>query len=224
MTDFNCSPEAIIFDMDGLLLDSEKLWKIAETELLADRGAQYSDEKHEPLIGMGMSEFIPGLKQTYELDDDLDTLHDELIERIHRIVKAHDTEPQPGAFEIVDYVVAQKLPYAIASSSPLSLIHATIGSQARWDGLFPVRTSAEEVPNGKPAPDVYLLAAERIGVTPEKCLALEDSPNGARAAVAAGMTCFAVPDQSHSHPERFNGVTPHVFASLHDVLKTLKDC
>lgn len=224
MTDYICPPEAVIFDMDGLLVDSEKLWKIAETALLADRGAQYSDEKHEPLIGMGMSDFIPGLKRTYELDDDLDALHDELIERIHKIIAEHDPETQPGALDIVDYVVEKKLPYAIASSSPLSLIHATIGSQPHWEGLFPVRTSAEEVPNGKPAPDVYLLAAERLGVDPTKCLALEDSPNGSRSAVAAGMTCFAVPDPSHSHPERFNGVTPHVFESLHDVLEKLKDC
>ncbi len=223
MTNFPCPPAAIIFDMDGLLVDSERLWKQAETDLLAARGVAYSEEKHAPFIGMGMGEFIPNIKRVYELQDDAAVIKDELIERILVIIQ-QDTQPMPGAFDIVDWVVAQGMPYAVASSSPLKVIGATLGSQSQWDGLFPVRASAEEVPNGKPAPDVYLLAAERLGVDPTQCVALEDSPNGSRAAVAAGMTCFSVPDTSHSQPEAFTGITPHVLGNLHEALARLRGC
>ncbi|MEL7236517.1 MAG: HAD family phosphatase, partial [Chloroflexota bacterium] len=221
MTDYTCPPKAIVFDMDGLLVDSERLWKVAETALLEARGKEYSEAKHAPFIGMGLAQFLPNIKRVYELDDDVATLETELIERIMGIV-ATDTAPQPGAYEIVDWVIEQKIPHGIASSSPLSLIHATIGSQEKWAGGFTVRASAEEVPLGKPAPDVYLLAAERMGVAPTDCMAFEDSPNGARAAVAAGMTCFAVPDLTHTTREAFEGVTPYIFDSLHEVLAILR--
>lgn len=223
MSNFPCPAQAIIFDMDGLLVDSERLWKVAETDLLAARGKAYSDEKHAPFIGMGLQQFIPAIKRVYELDDEVQVLHDELVERIHVIVK-QDTRPQPGAYDIVRWVIDNNIPYAVASSSPLSLIEATIGSQDVWKDAFKVRASAEEVPNGKPAPDVYLLAAERLGVDPTQCIALEDSPNGSKAAVAAGMTCLSVPDLTHSKPEAFVDITPHVLPSLHEALAMIRGC
>ena len=78
-----------------------------------------------------------------------------------------------------------------------------------------VRCSADHVQRGKPAPDVYLRAAEKLNLPPSDCLALEDSPTGARAAVAAGMVCYAVPDPSHTHVNAFEGITPYVFDNLH---------
>lgn len=221
--DFLCPPKAIIFDMDGLLVDSERLWKKAETAMLADRGRVYDDHKHEPFIGMAMPEFLANIREVYELNDTVEALRVELIDRLKAII-AHETLPQPGALEIVDYVITQGIPYGIASSSPLAVIEATVGSQPAWEGAFKVRASADEVENGKPAPDVYLLAAERLGIDPIDCWAFEDSPNGARSAIAAGITCFAVPDPSHATPEKFKGVTPYVFDTLHDVLTKLKSC
>jgi beta-phosphoglucomutase-like phosphatase (HAD superfamily) len=85
-----------------------------------------------------------------------------------------------------------------------------------------VRCSGDDEIQGKPAPYVYLSAARRLGVDPSDCVALEDSPNGSRAAVAAGMTCFAVPDRSHTGPEAFETITPYVFDDLHAVLKALR--
>ena len=128
---------------------------------------------------------------------------------------------QPGAQEVIDYVMAAGIPHCIASSSSMPIIDATLASQG-WDNLFEIRCTAADEPHGKPAPDVYLTAARRLGIDPRDCLALEDSPNGARAAVAAGMTCYAVPDRSHSEPEAFAGITPHVFDSLHQVLEALR--
>ncbi len=222
-THFPCPPAAIIFDMDGLLVDSERLWKVAETDLLAQHGATYSDEKHAPFIGMGLDEFLPSIKRVYELEVSVEALQTELMAQMLQLVKT-DANPQPGAAELIQFVDKHSIPRAIASSSPLDLIHATVGSQDGWDDIFLTRASAGEVQRGKPAPDVYLLAAERLGVPPEQCLALEDSPNGARAAVAAGMTCFAVPDAAHTDPARFDGVTPFVFNSLHEVLERLNGC
>ena len=220
---FPCPPQAIIFDMDGLLVDSEQLWKIAETRILAERGKTYSKELHAPLIGRAVNEFVVGLIERYELDDTPEALARLLEERVLEVI-IQGTRPQPGAVEIVQWVIAQGLPYGIASSSSLEVIHATIGTQRVWDNAFSVRCSASEVAKGKPAPDVYLLAAKRLGVAPEACIALEDSPNGSRAAVAAGMTCFAVPDMSHSHPSAFDDITPFVFTSLYEALKTLQGC
>lgn len=222
-TTIPCPPQAIIFDMDGLLVDSERLWKIAETAMLAERGAVYSEEKHAPFIGMALPQFIPNIKRVYEIDGEVDALISELIDRVIAIIET-DTQPQLGALEMVAFVQQHNIPHAIASSSPMRIINATLHSQAAWKDAFRVRCSADEVPHGKPAPDVYLLAAQRLNVDPRACIALEDSPNGARAAVAAGMTCFAVPDLSHAAPSAFADVTPHVVESLHDVLNQLKGC
>jgi HAD superfamily hydrolase (TIGR01509 family) len=128
---------------------------------------------------------------------------------------------QPGAAELVTYVQEQGIPTAIASSSPISIIDATIEAMG-WGEIFKIRCTADDVALGKPAPDVYLAAAKVLGVDPVHCLALEDSPAGSRAAVAAGMTCYAVPDSSHSAHTAFEDITPHVYDSLHDVLLTLR--
>jgi HAD superfamily hydrolase (TIGR01509 family) len=220
---FPCPPAAIIFDMDGLLVDSERVWQMAETDWLAARGATYSAEKHAPFIGMKLTEFVPNVKRVYELDDDVDTLYNDLIDRMMRRIPT-ETRTQPGALELVEFVQQQGIPYAIASSSPMNIINATVASQPAWADAFTVRCSADEVPNGKPAPDVYLLATERLKVTPSACLALEDSRNGARAAIAAGMACYAVPDLSHAQPDDFAAITPLVADTLHVVLEKLRGC
>ncbi len=212
--------DAIIFDMDGLLVDSETVWHTAETELIESRGHVYTVEAREQIIGMRIDEFLSRLHDIYNFDDSVEALRLELtthmLERIPVEVQAH-----PGAHEIVNWVHDHAIPTAIASSSSIAIIDAILLSQG-WDKLFDVRCTADDEARGKPAPDVYLSAAQRLGVDPTQCLALEDSANGARAAVAAGMTCYAVPDASHSSPTIFADITPHVFTSLHAVLEHLK--
>jgi HAD superfamily hydrolase (TIGR01509 family) len=132
----------------------------------------------------------------------------------------HQVQPRPGARELVDYVTQHNIPRAIASSSPLEVIDAIVLSQG-WGDILQIRCSADHEQHGKPAPDVYLRAAEKLNFPPSDCLALEDSPTGARAAVAAGMVCFAVPDPSHTHVDAFEGITPYVFDSLHAVRAAL---
>ena len=125
--------------------------------------------------------------------------------------------------ELLEYLLARGIPCAIASSSPMPIIDAVVTSQG-WDRFFQTHVCGDDVTHGKPAPDIYLEAARRIGIAPEACLALEDSPNGSRAAVAAGMVTIAVPDLSHTSHAAFEAITPYVFDSLHEVQAALELC
>jgi sugar-phosphatase len=213
--------EAIIFDMDGLLVDSETIWNVAETEMFEAHGFSYTAEVRALIVGLRLDEMMTKMKTVYDLPQTETELATELTDRMIEIIPKN-VKPQPGAHELIQYVAERDFTRAIASSSPMSIIDAILDSQG-WGDVFPRRFSADDDMRGKPAPDVYLRAAAGLGANPANCLALEDSPNGARAAVAAGMTCFAVPDRSHSTPEAFADITPHVFTTLHEVLVRLKN-
>ncbi len=212
--------EAIIFDMDGLLVDSETVWEEAENAALVAHGVTPDPAVRSQLVGLRNDVFLARMIEIYRMDVSIQVLHDDVIGRmlqlIPRIVK-----PQPGAREILRYVAENGIRTAIASNSPTVIVEATVKSQG-WESIFTTRCSADLVQHGKPAPDIYLKVADLLGVSPAACLALEDSANGARAAVAAGMTTFAVPDFSHTQLEAFEGVTPHVYESLHSVLAFLR--
>lgn len=216
MTDF----KAIIFDLDGLLVDSEIIWAEAEVRLLGVRGKGYSETTpRDEFIGLRIDEFLDRLCAAFNIDESRESLYDELVDDMLQLVPDKVVQ-KPGAKEILDYVRLHNIPCAIASSSPQSIIEAVVETQG-WGDIVQVRLSAELVGRGKPAPDVYVEAARRLGIPPADCLALEDSPNGARSAVAAGMTCYAVPDLFHSPATVFEGITPYVFDSLHTVLAQL---
>lgn len=212
-------PAAIIFDMDGTLVESENVWEIAEADLFRARGLQYTDEARQQVIGLRLDEFFQKLIKIYGLNESVEVLSQELIERMTALIPTQ-VKPKPGAQALIEHAASLRIPYCIASSSPMSIIEAVVQSQG-WQTLIPNLYTADDVARGKPAPDVYLYAAEQLGVNPTACLALEDSPNGARAAVAAGMTCYVVPD-FHSKRDAFAAITPHVFDSLHDVLALLE--
>lgn len=220
MSDF--CPQAVIFDMDGLLVDSEPVWMTAENAMLLERGKRLDDETHSTFIGLRMRDFWEGMARAYELTDEIDDLCTEVVTRMTTLIP-EQVAARPGARELLEYLYARGVPCAIASSSPMEIIDATVIAQG-WDAYFQTHVSGNDVPEGKPAPDIYLEAARRLGVQPADCLALEDSTTGARAAVAAGMLCYAVPDLSHTTIAKFAQVTPHVYDSLHDVLLTLEHC
>lgn len=212
--------DAVIFDMDGTLVDSEVVWDRAETELFAIRGIDYNETIRQQVIGLRLDEFFERLIAMLNLSASVPELVAELDQRMLALIPTQ-VQAKPYANDLIHYVAQQQIPYCIASSSPMSIINAVVNAQG-WDTLISLRFTADSVARGKPAPDVYLYAAEQLGVNPANCLALEDSPNGARAAVAAGMTCYAIPD-FHSKPEAFYGITPHVFNTLADVLRVLQD-
>lgn len=205
--------------MDGTLVDSEVTWNEAETEMFAARGIAYTQEIRANIIGLRVDEMMVKLKGMLGLPETVEHLVDELNTRMLAIIPTK-VVVKPGAEELVQYTADANIPRAIASSSSMAIINAVVAAMG-WEDAIPQRFSADDDARGKPAPDVYLRAAQTMRLDPADCLAIEDSPNGARAAVAAGMTCFAVPDLSHSTPEAFAGITPHVFADLHEVLKVL---
>lgn len=211
---------AIIFDMDGTLVDSETVWHMVETEFFQDRGIDYTNDVRDLIIGLRLDEMFTRLRTHYNMEETVEALMRDLetrmIQRIPTTVKA-----KIGAQAIIDYAAREGIPYCIASSSSMAIIEATVHSQG-WRELIAHLYTADSVPNGKPAPDVYLYAARELDVSPADCLAIEDSVNGAKAAVAAGMTCYAVPD-FHTDPEKLRAVTPYVFNSLEEVLAKLQE-
>jgi len=184
------APRALVFDMDGLLVDSEPLWHHAEREFAAARGGVWTDEMALACTGHGISRVvhIMGEKLGVAVDEarDVRELEDRFLEHVDTVsLKFY-------AREFLDDVKG-KLPLGLASSSPRRLIDATLKRFGLTD-YFQVTVSGQEVANAKPAPDVYLRAAEKLGAAPEECLALEDSKNGVKAARAAKMIVIAVPE------------------------------
>ncbi len=220
MTNRSIPFEGVIFDMDGLLVDSERIWHLAETDFVAARGEVYTDDVRESIIGTRLDAMMKIVKEHYGFEEPAEDLIADLVDRMVTLIP-NEVAAQPGAQEMIDFVRETGLPFGLASSSAMVIIEATLKAQG-WMDIFVNRYTADDDALGKPHPDVYLRAAREIGVDPAHCLALEDSPTGARAAVAAGMTCFAVPDPTHATPEAFAGITPHVFGSLHEVISHLK--
>ncbi|MBL8152889.1 MAG: HAD family phosphatase [Anaerolineae bacterium] len=212
--------KAIIFDMDGLLVDSEIVWFEAETATFAGHGVTLDPEVRNRFTGLRNDEFIDGLIQHYGLASERLSMQREVLDRMQALIP-EKVQPKPGAAELIEYIKANQIPTAIASSSPERMIDTVVESHG-WADVFRIRCSAEGLPRGKPAPDVYLLTAETLGIAPQHCLALEDSANGAKAAIAAGMTCYVVPDLSHSRVSDFEGVVEELFDSLHTVLYRLR--
>jgi mannitol-1-/sugar-/sorbitol-6-/2-deoxyglucose-6-phosphatase len=212
--------KAILFDMDGLLVDSERVWQMAEHQMMTDRGYHFTDEQRAAIVGLRVDEFMARVKEMFNLPETPQALADELNERMLALIP-QEVRPMIGAAQLIAWVQQHDIPRAIVSNSSHSIINATVKAQG-WDAVFSVRCSGDDETHGKPAPDVYLTGARRLGFAPSECVALEDSVNGSRAAVAAGMVCYAVPDRSHAHAGQFAAITPHVFDDLTQVLPRLQ--
>ena len=184
--------------MDGLLIDTEPAWRAAESAVFAGLGVSLSDSDLLDSTGQPIEDLIP-LWRRRELADaglaDAGLTDAEVAGRVTDQVIAHvmaEGEPMPGVTSAIALFERYGLPLAIASSSPRRLIDA-VCVRLGLAGID-VRCSAADEAQGKPAPDVYLTAARRLGVAAASCLAMEDSPHGIASAKAAGMRCVAVPD------------------------------
>jgi HAD superfamily hydrolase (TIGR01509 family) len=212
---------AVIFDMDGLLVDSEIVWHDAEKDFFAARGIAYTDDARALGVGLRIDEFLSVLGAHYGLTEPLDLMVADINARMIDIIPRR-VEPKEGANDLIAWLVAHNIPMAVASNSSQAIIETTIRAQG-WHEVLRVRCTGDDEAHGKPAPDVYLTAARKLGVEAAASLGLEDSPRGAQAVAAAGMTCLAVPDLSHTNPQAFADITPHVFTNLLDVLEWLKE-
>lgn len=191
--------QAVIFDMDGLLLDSERPIRDAWIEVGREIGVMLDAPTYQRVIGRNMTDVHAILGEVFgvEVYQRASARVADLLEERHA---RQGYAAKAGAGELLAWLGERGVNCGLASSSYRAKILRRLGQAALLDH-FAAIAGGDEVARGKPSPDVYLLAAERLGVDPAACLAFEDSDNGARAALQAGMKVVIVPDLIQPHPE-----------------------
>jgi HAD superfamily hydrolase (TIGR01509 family) len=182
--------EAVVFDLDGVLIDSEPVWEEVRRGLVAERGGHWAPDAQRRLMGMSTPEWARYLSEDLGVALPPDEVAALVIDRM--AARYRERIPlMPGAVEAV-LRLAARWPLGLASSAPAVLIE-TVLDAAGLGPCFEVTMSTEQVPHGKPAPDIYLAVTARLGMEPARCAAVEDSSNGLRSAAAAGMRVIAIP-------------------------------
>ena len=185
--------EAVVLDLDGLLIQTEEIWDEVRETFARERGARYDATAQRAMMGMSSTEWSRYMHEELGVSDAPPEISAEIVRRME--ARYRERLPLlPGAVDAVRRLAA-RWPLGLASSSNRPLIDAVL-ELADLGPLFRVTVSSEEVPRGKPSPDVYLEAARRLGVEPERCAAVEDSHSGIRSARAAGMRVVAIPNPS----------------------------
>ena len=206
--------EAAIFDLDGLLIDSEEVWDAVREEYVGEHGRPYTAEVQRAMMGMSSAEWSRYLHESVGISDEPAVINDEIVRRM-QVAYAQHLPLVAGAVEAVQRV-ATRFPLALASSSNRPLIDEVL----ELSGLAPsfrATVSSEEVGRGKPAPDVYLEAANRLGFVPDRCAAIEDSHAGIRSAHAAGMRVIVVPNASYPPGDDALALADVLLASLEEL-------
>ena len=202
---------AVVFDMDGVLISSEEVWDEVREAFARERGAPWPPEAQRAMMGMNTAEWSGYMRDTVGLRLSPAEIAAEVERRL--VARYRDDLPLiPGAADAVR-ALAARLPLGLASSSPRGLIGAVLDA-AGLSGAFAVTVSSEEVPRGKPAPDVYLRALDLLGVAPGDAAAVEDSGAGLRAASAAGMRVVAIPNPHYPPPDEALALADMVLRSI----------
>jgi HAD superfamily hydrolase (TIGR01509 family) len=186
--------EAVVFDLDGVLIDSEPVWERVRRQVVAEHGGHWDPDTQDRLMGMSTGEWSRYLSEDLDVSLTPEEVAATVISAMANAYREH-LPLLPGAVEAVTRM-SSRWPLGLASSSPRSLIE-TVLEAAALRSSFAVTVSTEEVKHGKPAPDAYLAAAERLGIRPQACAAVEDSSNGLRSAAAAGYQVIAVPQPKY---------------------------
>ncbi|MDR3344253.1 MAG: HAD family phosphatase [Oscillospiraceae bacterium] len=207
---------AVIFDMDGLMFDTERMhirsW-------IGAASGQCSPEDLMPLRGLPSRIFCEQMARLLPAGADIDALLLQKRKLMRDELHKNGVPHKPGLTELLEELRRRGIPTAVATSNPRKVAEQMLETAGVRD-YFAATVFGDEVENGKPAPDIFLAAAERLGVPPEDCLALEDAPNGAAAAISAGMKTVMVPDLDEPPPE----LAAKLFAklqSLRDVIGLL---
>jgi HAD superfamily hydrolase (TIGR01509 family) len=190
---------AILFDMDGVLMDSEPLHLRATQFALGDRARSYTERDNRAFFGATDAEMFRALRILFDLDASTDDLVRRKREHLVSLVRT-EGRALPGVPDVLLWLRASGLRLGLVSASPRPVIDAILDA-VRLGGAFETLVSGDEVPRGKPAPDGYLMAARRLAVDPERCFVVEDTRNGVLAAKAAGMAVAAVPGPATSHED-----------------------
>jgi HAD superfamily hydrolase (TIGR01509 family) len=186
--------EAVVFDLDGVILQTEEVWDDVRGRYVVERGGRYDEKAQRAMMGMSAPEWSRFLHEQLGVPGTPKEISADIV----RLMEARYRERLPlipGAREAVERLAA-RWPLGLASSSNRPLIDAAL-ELSGLDRFFAATVSSEEVARGKPAPDVYLEAARRLGVEPERCAAVEDSHSGIRSATSAGMRVIAIPNPGY---------------------------
>jgi HAD superfamily hydrolase (TIGR01509 family) len=186
-------PEAVIFDLDGVLVDAEVWWDEVRLAWAGQLGRSWTPADQAAVMGANSLGWARIMRQRLDLDLSPEQIVDDIVGAMVQRYATHGAPLIPGAVGAVRRLADAGVPIAVASSSPRAVIDAALDSLG-IAGLFQVVVASDEVAHGKPAPDVYLLAASELGIEPSSCLVVEDSLNGVLAARAAGMTVALVPN------------------------------
>jgi HAD superfamily hydrolase (TIGR01509 family) len=207
-----------MFDLDGVLVDSEQLWNQAKEELVREAGGRWREDAPRAMMGMSSTEWSAYMRDELGVDRDTDEINRNVVGRIERLYRA-ELPLLPGAAPTV-HALSGRWPLGLASSSNREIIDLVLDLAGLADS-FVATVSSEEVDRGKPAPDVYLETARRVGVQADRCVAIEDSSNGLRAAVAAGMAVIAVPNPHYPPDEDALGLAAASVHTLRDLTPDL---
>jgi HAD superfamily hydrolase (TIGR01509 family) len=204
---------AVVFDLDGVLVDSEPVWERVRRGLVAERGGKWAPDAQRKLMGMSTQEWAMYLSEDLGVGLPPAEVASLVIDRMAASYREH-LPLLPGAVEAV-HRFAARWPLGLASSAPAALIETVLES-AGLHPYFRVAMSTEQVPRGKPAPDIYLAVTAQLGCSPSNCAAIEDSSNGLRSAAAAGLHVIAIPRPQYP-PD------PDALAAVSLVLPSLAD-
>lgn len=213
--------KAVIFDIDGLMIDSERISQRSWTQTLDIAGFELTEAIYLQMIGRTEKDVKQILKQAFGDDFPFEEMYRHREVRFLDMIARDGIPTKPGLHIVLDWIHARQMKYAVASSTYCKLAELKL-SAAGIRGRFTTIVTGDEVVNGKPAPDLFLAAAQRIEVAPEECLVLEDSQAGIQAAHAAGMYSILVPDMQPVDPAVASLAT-RVVKDLHEAAGVLED-
>ena len=206
--------EAVVFDLDGVLVQSEEVWDEVRERYVRERGGRYDADVQRAMMGMSSTEWSRFLHESAGVSDEPEAINSEVVRRM--LGAYRERLPLiPGAVDAV-HRLAARYPLGLASSSNRELID-TVLDVTGLASLFTATVSSEEVARGKPAPDVYLEAARRLGAAANRCTAVEDSHGGIRSASSAGMRVIAIPNPSYPPDEEALALADVTLRSLDEL-------
>ena len=217
MTNNSSFPAAILFDHDGTLVDTEPVWAAAKVALAAEFGGAWTEQDTLDCLGLSMKFTLDRLRERgVDLPDE--QINERLVAKVREALAHQQVEFLPGIERFLTQVRDAQIPAAIVTNATTSIAQRT--ADAAPEGTFSVIIGNDETTHPKPDPQPYLLAAQRLGVEPSRCVALEDSPSGVRSATAAGMKVIVVPGELEVPAELGNARMLHTELTL-DAVRAL---
>jgi HAD superfamily hydrolase (TIGR01509 family) len=212
--------DAVVFDLDGVIIDSEHVWDEVRQQLAEERGGRWNENASRDMMGMSSPEWSRYMRDVVGLTEEPKEISGEVVRRLEDRYR-RELPLIAGAEHAVERI-AERWPLALASSSNRELIDLVLESSGLGQ-YFTASVSSEEVARGKPAPDVFLEAARRLDAEPTRCAAVEDSENGILAAKAAGMRTIAIPNQQYPPHDDSLAAADAVLATIDDLSPAVVD-